>query len=170
MISEFSLVNKKHQWLLSQVQVDYPTPGSLLGRELYVEREKNIQYGEIQRKDVEAVDNALLDDVYLVDFHRLTVIFGQLQSTFWRDEKSQKLVLEFFAQITLSDKHKLYIGFKNGTAIVCGLSSYAEDNLLISDLVSLNNDTAVRWLLIQYIIEQHDNHRCLLNKIMCSSV
>ncbi|UGA57157.1 hypothetical protein [Vibrio sp. VB16] len=143
MNSQIEPVEKKHQWLISHVDVSFPTPESILGRDLYIAREKQVQYIEIIASEIEILDESLIDDVYLVDFHRLTVMFAQLQSSFWSDKSDQNYVLEFFAQIALSQDHNLYVGFKGGQATVCGMTTVSDRTLLISDLISLKNDQTV---------------------------
>ncbi|MDB1126198.1 flavodoxin [Vibrio algarum] len=136
MISKIELVEKKHRWLLAQVDVDFPTPESILGRDLYIEREKSTQYRELASLNTEHQIESVLDEVYLVDFHRLTIMFAQLQSKFWLETKEQNHVLEFFAQIVLSESHDLYVGFKSTHAIICGIATRSNQELLISDLIS----------------------------------
>ncbi|WP_413283255.1 hypothetical protein [Vibrio sp. MA40-2] len=151
------LINKKHQWLLSQVDVTFPTPESILGRDLYIKHENTISYKLLDVDD--GLDSSLLDDLYLVDFHRLTVMFSQLQALQWEDKREQEFVLEFFAQIILSDQHDLYVGFKNNQAIIGAILT--EDklgHLLISDVASLTHHCCLTRLFYSKVMEQY-NHR-----------
>lgn len=168
MISQIELVEKKHQWLISHVDVNFPTAESILGRDLYIAREKQVQYVEIAATEMETLDPSLLDDVYLVDFHRLTVMFAQLQSTLWSDKSAQNYVLEFFAQIALSQDHDLYIGFKDGQATVCGVATMSDHTLLISDLVSLKSDQTVIQHFVSKIVACQDSSKTF-NQLIVSS-
>ncbi|WED29202.1 hypothetical protein L3V77_17360 [Vibrio sp. DW001] len=117
---------------------------------------------------METIDESLIDDVFLVDFHRLTVMFAQLQSSFWSDKSDQNYVLEFFAQIALSQDHNLYVGFKDGQATVCGMATMSEHTLLISDLVSLKNDQTVIEHFVSKLVARQDSST-IFNQLIVSS-
>lgn len=134
--------------------MQFPTPESISGCELYMSKEEGVNYQVKSALDFCLSDSALLDEVYLVDFHRLTVMFAQLQSTYWKNQESQKHVLEFFAQITLSKECDLYIGFKTGVAEICGIASYSKDELLISDIVSLRDDINMKHTFVSTLLDK----------------
>ncbi len=129
------LVELKNQWLLSQVDVEFPTQESLQGRALYQNYLAQCQYHEVSPED--NVDNVPCDEVYLVDFHRLTILFSQLQSKRWLDQDEQALVVEFLTQIILADDHQLYVGFSSGEASAVAIVSENEQQRLISDVLVL---------------------------------
>jgi hypothetical protein len=128
------IVDKKHHWLLSHVDVKYPTPESILGRDLYQQRENRTQYQEYSLCETTTHDR--IEEIYLVDFHRLTVMFAKLQSDDWKDEKSRQYVLEFFAQTTLSEDHHYYLGFIAGKPIIAAIVTCMDKDLLVSDIVT----------------------------------
>lgn len=169
MTSKLPLVENKHRWLLGHVDVDYPTPESILGRDLYIGRELAIQYREWPLTQMEPLIGPLVDEVFLVDFHRMTVMFAQLQSWFWKDEKAQNHVLEFFAQIDLTDKHDLYVGFINGQPIICCIATWSANELLISDLVSKQPNEAVIVSFVQSVYSRYIGDK-KVNKLIAPAV
>lgn len=135
MYSDSKLIEKKHRWLCEQVEVEHPTPESIVGRELYCAREASVRYGPPPVSGQLTSSERRLDEIYKVDFHRLTIQFAQLQANWWENAADRAHVLEFFAQIILSAEHDLYLGFKDGQAVISGLASFDGSQLLISDIV-----------------------------------
>lgn len=66
-------LNDKNNWLAEQVNVAFPTPQSIEGRDLYLQAEKSKEYKLTQQ--FQLLSSTWIDDVVLVDFHRLTIIF-----------------------------------------------------------------------------------------------
>lgn len=155
------LVDFKHQWLLSQVDVLYPTPKSVLGKTLYQQKSTAHRLMPIekylsgQRLAEEASVTALL-----VDFHKLTVMFSLVQAQQWTESHEQEAALEFFSQIILDDCPELYLGLVNGKAhFACVITKSAaikppissaddtsEERLsmsLMSDLVFAPKETSI---------------------------
>ncbi|MDV7103459.1 hypothetical protein R3X26_03455 [Vibrio sp. TH_r3] len=158
------LINKKQQWLLSQVDVTFPTPESILGRDLYVKHDNTIRYKPLDLDD--RLDSSLLDALYLVDFHRLTVMFSQLQALRWENQREQEYVLEFFAQIILSDQHDLYVGFKNNKAIISAIVTKEPlGHVLISDVASLTSQSCLTNLFYSKVIEQYNKQDSVIKII-----
>ncbi|WCE32584.1 flavodoxin [Vibrio sp. SCSIO 43137] len=147
-----ALIEKKNHWLLSHVDVAFPTAESIKGRELYLQQQQKAQYTEHGVKP-EKSPSAHIDDIYLVDFHRLTVMFAQLQAQLWPEPEEQAWVLEFFAQITLSDQHPMYLGFSNGKPVISALVTEMEGELLISDLVSVTDVEDIKPLFAHQLME-----------------
>ena len=128
------VAQKKNKWLVSQVDVEYPTPESLKGRDLYLAHENPSRYTKLNTELTEH-QQPIADEVYLVDFHRLTVMFSILQASRWDSEEERAYVLEFFSQIILNDECQLFVGFANTTPVGCAIVTHAEDDVLISDVV-----------------------------------
>lgn len=152
MSSYQDIVSKKNQWLASQVDVDYPTAESIQGRDLYLTKESSVEYVE-RAVQTKKVTSELIDDIYLVDFHRLTVMFAQMQASQWSDPEHNAFVLEFFAQIILSDAQPMYVGFKKGTPVACALVTRDGHQLLISDIVNSYDDESVSAQFADLLIE-----------------
>jgi hypothetical protein len=126
-----ALIKQKNSWLNSQVDVEFPTAQSVKGRELYQEKESRARYAELG-----TTDKPLTNDVELhrVDFHRLTILFAQLQSLQWQGEAEQAAILEFFAQLILNDEHALYLAFSNQQMLFAAMVTQVDNLALISDI------------------------------------
>jgi len=147
-----ALIEKKNHWLLSHVDVAFPTEESIKGKELYLEQQQKATYTEYG-VEPDKSHSAYIDDIYLVDFHRLTVMFAQLQAQLWPEPEEQAWVLEFFAQITLSDQHPMYLGFSNGKPVISALVTEIEGELLISDVVSTSDVDDIKLLFAHQLLE-----------------
>ncbi|RIW00050.1 flavodoxin [Vibrio harveyi] len=133
-------IKRKNEWLHDLVEVEFPTKESLEGREIYNRM--------LEQKTYEVSSNTLLldnesnlsvEDIFLVDFHRLTVMFSILQSQRWADKHEQEMIVEFLTQIILTPEFELYVGFKEGEPVGAAIVSQYEGNTLISDLVVSQN-------------------------------
>ncbi len=156
MTSNIHIVTQKNQWLCRHVDVPYPTPESLKGRDLYLQRESSLRYLST-RVLPSGADNpeTTVDEICLVDFHRLTVLYAQLFSSLWADEHSQSYVLEFLAQIQLNEEVQLYLGIKAGRPVACGLALQQGNQLLISDLACCGVDNFNQTDFICQIASYH---------------
>ncbi|GLO63745.1 hypothetical protein MACH09_42530 [Vibrio sp. MACH09] len=146
------VTEKKNQWLLSHVDVAYPTPESLAGKALYLKSQINVEYSQ-RTVQTKLTESKFIDDIYLVDFHRLTVMFAQLQASQWPNAEEQAVVLEFFAQISLSPDQPMYIGFKKGTPVICALLTAHNGDLLISDIATNCDDEEIKAQFADQLIE-----------------
>lgn len=126
------LYKQKNQWLASQIDVDFPTPESLKGRDLYTESLTGCYLEPFQPGDI--TDPQL--EWHCVDFHRLTVMFALLQSERWVVESQKNVVVEFFAQIILDPTYELFISFHEGKAVAAAMITRDEEVVLISDIVA----------------------------------
>lgn len=153
------LIQRKNQWLLSQVEVDYPTKESLIGRDLY------FNYTKTQETVQLSLDNLipaspLVEEFYLVDFHRLTIIFSLLQSQHWPQERDQAMVLEFLSQIILDGEVSLYVGFRQQEAICAAIVTQEQDAWLISDTVSAKGGLTgldIAYALYHHLVEHGES-------------
>ncbi|NIY91969.1 hypothetical protein [Vibrio diazotrophicus] len=143
----------KNQWLFDQVEVEFPTPESLKGRAIYKSLCEDklvtlLTNNSAQESDIN------LDDIYLVDFHRLTVMFSLLQASRGRDEQEQNYLLEFFTQIIFSEPCYLYVGFKQSEPVAAALITESENELLVSDVVIKDLAYSSADLFAQAVIQK----------------
>ncbi|KGY11663.1 flavodoxin [Vibrio tubiashii] len=132
------IVKIKNEWLYQQVDVEYPTKESIAGLALYKEKQASSCYETLQELP-QGAGAFSVDDVFLVDFHRLTVMFSLLQARRWEVQADQEMILEFLSQIIYSEPCRLYLGFKSGEAVAAAIVTQSEGSSLISDVVSFNN-------------------------------
>lgn len=133
MSNQLPVVSKKNQWLYSHVDCEFPTKESVAGLQLYrdsVEKRSTIEL------DVNALATSEVTmEHYLVDFHRLTIMFAIMQSKRWRCEAEQALLVEFLTQIILSAEHDLYVSFVAGEPVGAAIVTLHDEQLLLSDVV-----------------------------------
>lgn len=124
----------KNEWLFQQVDVEFPTKESIAGLEVYKASLASRQYQPFDA-DVEVADEFKQDDIFLVDFHRLTVMFALVQASQWQEQSDRDLILEFLSQIIYSEPCSLYLGFSAGEPVAAAIVTHAEQSVLISDVV-----------------------------------
>ncbi|MFV8383194.1 flavodoxin [Vibrio parahaemolyticus] len=132
---QLASIERKNAWLHDLVEVEFPTLESLKGRETYFQA-INAQEYQIVAKDslLEGEANLQADDIFLVDFHRLTIMFSILQSQRWEEQYDQEMIVEYLTQIILTPDFELYVGFKDGNPVGAAIASSYEGNTLISDV------------------------------------
>jgi hypothetical protein len=124
----------KNSWLYQQVDVQFPTKESLKGLELYKQVVSTREYEALtELPSIETTFNS--DDIFLVDFHRLTVMFALIQSSQWQNEFEQEMIVEFLTQIIYSEPCSLYLGFQSGEPVAAAIVTQTEQSMLISDVV-----------------------------------
>lgn len=134
------IAETKNQWLYQQVDVEFPTKESIAGMELYKAAVTQRQYQLMAQ--VPTQDGTFADeDIYLVDFHRLTVMFSLLQAGMWSSEPEQQLIVEFLTQIIYSEPCSLYLGFKDGEAVAAAIVTVEPESVLVSD-VAIKSESA----------------------------
>ncbi|MDR9830078.1 flavodoxin [Vibrio sp. FNV 38] len=132
-----AIVVAKNDWLHHQIEVDYPTKESLKGRDLYFSRYGNeLIYG---LDEIEGQPNINAEDIFLVDFHRLTVKFALLQAQKWPSQDDQDLILEFLSQIIYSSPCQLYLAFAEGVAVAASIVTCVDNECLISDVMCIES-------------------------------
>lgn len=134
--SSLAIVDTKNQWLWSQVDVEYPTAESVQGRALYQTLIAERQAEPLNVMPLE--QKAILDDIFLVDFHRLTIMFALLQASQFEQKQQQELLVEFFTQIIYSAPCSLYLGFVDGQPAAAAILTFDNNQVLLSDIV-VNN-------------------------------
>ncbi|KJY83838.1 flavodoxin [Vibrio galatheae] len=128
------IANIKNEWLYQQVDVEYPTKESIAGLALYKDKIAHCQYEQLSK--VPQPSGVFGDeDLFLVDFHRLTVMFALLQSRQWQHQSDRDLILEFLSQIIYSEPCNLYLGFRAGEAVAAAIVTNNDEEILISDVV-----------------------------------
>ncbi len=140
-----NICKAKNQWLAQQVDVEYPTKESIEGRKIYLE---SVEKAQCLKVDPTELPNGSYADeeIFLVDFHRLTVMFALLQSQRWQSKSEQELIVEFLTQIIYSEPCQLYVGFKNGEPLAAAIVTEIDDEVLISDIiVAANNDESEKY-------------------------
>ncbi|NRF26941.1 flavodoxin [Vibrio coralliilyticus] len=133
--SAISIVETKNQWLSQHIDVEFPTKESLAGRQLYMAKSQDSQFETLV--SLPEPSTAFSEqDIFKVDFHRLTVMFSLLQSKRWEEQNEQELIVEFLSQIIFSEPCDLYVGFQNGEPTAAAIVTKLDDSLLISDVIS----------------------------------
>ncbi|UUM32526.1 flavodoxin [Vibrio japonicus] len=135
-----NICKAKNQWLAQQVDVEYPTKESIEGRKIYLESVESAECFKIDPTQLPSGSYAD-DEIFLVDFHRLTVMFALLQSQRWQSKSEQELIVEFLTQIIYSEPCQLYIGFKNGEPSAAAMVTETGGELLISDIIVAANNS-----------------------------
>lgn len=124
----------KNQWLADQVNVQFPTKESLAGHKIYQQHtsQRSYRVETIENDPVSVLEQA---EIYVVDFHRLTIMFALLQATRWQNESEQELIIEFLTQIIYSEPCDLILAFANGEPIASAIFTVSDSEALISDIV-----------------------------------
>ncbi|MGD8110351.1 flavodoxin [Vibrio sp. TRT 21S02] len=133
-----SIVHIKNDWLYHHIDVAFPTKESLKGKELYKRWVESRSY-EVYNQSTLKAD---VEEIHLVDFHRLTVMFALLQAKRWKSENDQALIVEFLTQIIFSEPCSLYMGFHSNEPVAAAIVTRSGNDMLISDLVSPCSDTS----------------------------
>lgn len=131
----------KNSWLYQQVDVQFPTKESLKGRELYKQAVSTRKYETLTELPISETSFDE-DDIFLVDFHRLTVMFALIQSSQWEGEFEQEMLVEFLTQIIYSEPCSLYLGFQSGEPVAAAIVTKSEQSVLISDVVVKNAESS----------------------------
>ena len=145
----------KNNWLYQQVDVQFPTKESLIGLEVYKKAVENRQYKLIEHSEGDQSAFAQ-DDIFLVDFHRLTVMFSLLQSSQWQDSSDQEMIVEFLTQIIYSEPCALYIGFKSGEPVAAAIITQHEGAVLVSDVVVKSEEEGDTAAFVSALLTKYD--------------
>ncbi|HHX8539192.1 TPA: flavodoxin [Vibrio diabolicus] len=132
---QLASIERKNAWLYDLVEVEFPTPESLKGRDVYFKALEQATYQVVDKDTLLESDSEFSsDDIFLVDFHRLTIMFSVLQSQRWDQQYDKDMIVEYLTQIILTPDFELYVGFKAGAPIGAAIISHLEGNTLISDV------------------------------------
>ncbi|GEM76135.1 hypothetical protein [Vibrio sagamiensis] len=133
--NQLECINSKNLWLHNLVEVEFPTKESLEGRKLYFQRLEKLSYQKLELDTLTQYEAVLSEeDIFRVDFHRLTVMYAVMQSKHWSDKHEQEMIIEYLTQIILTPGIDLYVGFKDGNPIGAAMVTQDEKTMLISDL------------------------------------
>ncbi|UPQ89935.1 flavodoxin [Vibrio sinaloensis] len=147
-----NIADIKNQWLYQQVEVEFPTKESLAGLALY---RAEVEGKEVVELDASATDSTFnQDDIFLVDFHRLTVMFALLQASRWQKPTDQEHIVEFLTQIIYSTPCELYLGFQQGEPVAAAILTVNEQHALISDVVVKAQSTASKQDFIAALVSK----------------
>lgn len=165
-INDNSMVELKNNWLYQQVDVEYPTQESLAGRAIYQQHQADKQC-ELWAPIASSDGNH--NDIYLADFHRLTITFALLQAEQFIDEHDKNHIIEFLTQIMYSEPCELYLGFEQGTAVACAIVTRSQQQVLISDIVVKPDSQFVdadvfASLLIKKLAIDSDLYQCYIQR------
>ncbi len=128
-------IERKNAWLYDLVEVEFPTSESLKGRDIYFQALEQQNYQLVDKNTLLKTDSVFkAEDLYLVDFHRLTIMFSILQSHRWDDKHDQEMIVEYLTQIILTPDFELYVGFQDGNPVGAAIVSQFEGNTLVSDV------------------------------------
>jgi hypothetical protein len=119
---------KKSAWLSSQVNVDFPTPESVKGRDIYLNQEVRVP------EEYNYVSSTLADNVSILQVteHRLTIRWAMTVAKQWDAEYDH--VLEFLTQIDLCDDYQLFIALDGMLPIGACLTQISEKVMFVSDV------------------------------------
>ncbi|OBT07956.1 hypothetical protein A9264_05680 [Vibrio sp. UCD-FRSSP16_10] len=144
------LQQAKIQWLVSQIDVDFPTRESVLGKACYLDLIDNAIPAQpllTENIDINAVSKLTW---MKVDFHKLTVLYAHFVANHVNiAEQSKEYLQEFLAQIILDNQsddegtHTLCVGFLGSELVATCIVSIEQqtqqqiqqEQLLISDLL-----------------------------------
>ncbi len=132
---QLASIERKNSWLHDLVDVEFPTPESLKGRDIYFQALKQADYQLVDKSFLlEGESEYKAEDIFLVDFHRLTIMFSILQSQRWVNPHEQEMIVEYLTQIILTPDFELYVGFVEGNPAGAAIVSQFEGNTLVSDI------------------------------------
>ncbi|MEF1310921.1 flavodoxin [Vibrio mytili] len=134
-IQQLACIERKNAWLYNLVEVEFPTQESLKGRDIYFNTLNGQAYHSVDKSSLLSELSVFSEnDIFLVDFHRLTIMFSILQSNRWEQQSDKDMIIEYLTQIILTPEFELYVVFAEGNPIGAAVASHFEGNTLISDL------------------------------------
>ncbi len=132
---QLASIERKNAWLHDLVEVEFPTSESLKGRDIYFQALTENTYQVVDKNDLLRDESDFkADDIFLVDFHRLTIMFSILQSQRWDNQHDQEMIVEYLTQIILTPDFELYVGFQEGNPVGAAVVSQFEGITLVSDV------------------------------------
>lgn len=159
-------VERKNAWLHDLVEVEFSTPESLKGREIYFQALDHQAYQVVDKDTLLMGDpECNAEDIFLVDFHRLTVMFSILQSQRWDAQYDKDMIVEYLTQIILTPDFELYVGFKEGNPVGAAIVSQFEGNTLISDVAV--SGSLEKSQFISDVAKRLDGEQKLCETVVC---
>ena len=143
----------KNNWLYDQVEVEFPTKESLAGRALY---QSQVEHKQYKKLDIEVLSSGCnvfaAEDVFIVDFHRLTVMFAILFAKQWQSDAEQQLIIEFLTQIIYSEPCELYVGFQKEALVATAILTRDKGQLLVSDVTSIDQTSDSKMSFVKAVL------------------
>ncbi|MGP8306823.1 flavodoxin [Vibrio sp. YIC-376] len=159
-------IERKNVWLHDLVEVEFPTPESLKGREIYFQSLEKQTYQVVEKHTLLMGDSECkAEDIFLVDFHRLTIMFSILQSQRWDAQYDKDMIVEYLTQIILTPDFELYVGFLEGTPVGAAIVSQFGGNTLISDVAV--SDSLEKSQFISDLAKRLDGEQKLCETVVC---
>lgn len=139
---------QKLAWLANQVNVDFPTPESVKGRDVYLNQE-TLDSAEYTYLSPELTKNI---SILLVIEHRLTIRWAMTVASQWDAEYDD--VLEFLTQVDLCDDYQLFIALDGMKPVAACLSQAFDDVMYVSDVVITSNALTIDRFLSAVMEQQ----------------
>ncbi len=163
---QLASIERKNAWLHDHVEVEFPTSESLKGRDIYFQALKTKEYQVVEKDSLLLGEDKFSSvDIFLVDFHRLTIMFSILQSHRWHDKYEQEMVVEYLTQIILSPDFELYVGFQEGNPVAAAIISHFEGNTLVSD-VTISGELD-KQQFVSALVKRLNSEQNLCDTIIC---
>ncbi len=163
---QLASIERKNSWLYDLVEVEFPTAESLKGRDIYFQALEQHDYQVVDANTLRQWDSKCkVEDIFLVDFHRLTIMFSLLQSERWENQYDQEMIVEYLTQIILTPDFELYVGFQEGSPVGAAIISQFEGNTLISDVAV--SGTLEKSQFIADLAKRLDSENKLYDTVVC---
>ncbi|AZL86708.1 MULTISPECIES: hypothetical protein [Aliivibrio] len=150
MINNEAFYKNKMDWLSSQVDVEFPTPESIKGRDVYLSQSLTEQL-------TFTPDAGLISDtvtVLQVTEHRLTIRWAMTVASQW--ENTYDDVLEFLTQVDVSDEYQLFVALDGMKPVAACISQIIDGTMYVSDVV-VNGDSINENGFISAVMEQQSS-------------
>ncbi|WP_105056052.1 hypothetical protein [Aliivibrio sifiae] len=138
---------QKLTWLANQVNVDFPTPESVKGRDVYLNQE-TLDSEEYTYLSPVFPENM---SILLVTEHRLTIRWAMTVASQWDTEYDD--VLEFLTQVDLCDDYQLFIALDGMKPVAACVSQASDDVMYVSDVV-VTSDVLTINSFLSAVMEQ----------------
>ncbi|MCP3699347.1 MAG: hypothetical protein GY920_12440 [Aliivibrio sp.] len=146
-----TFLQQKQAWLSNQVNVDFPTPESVKGRDVYLKQPAKV--AEEYQFSSETLPETI--SVLLVTEHRLTIRWAITVARQWDAEYED--VLEFLTQIDLCDDYQLSVALDGMKPVAACLSQVIDGIMYVSDIVltsdAINEDAFLNTVMVQQSIQ-----------------
>lgn len=142
----------KQAWLAEQVNVEFPTPESIKGRDIYLSQNKTIP------SEHSFVHASIPEGMFVlpVTEHRLTIRWAMMVAHQWKKEYDE--VLEFLTQIELSEQYQLFVVLNGMMPVAACLSQVIDDTLFVSDVVIMDEHLEMDGFLGAVMEQQSTAH------------
>ncbi|MDD9178475.1 MULTISPECIES: hypothetical protein [Aliivibrio] len=146
-INSETFFQQKQAWLSNQVNVDFPTPESVKGRDVYLKQPAKA--AEEYTLSSETLPETI--SVLLVTEHRLTIRWAITVASQWDAEYDE--VLEFLTQIDLCDDYQLFVALDGMKPVAACLSQVIDGIMYVSD-IALTSDAINEHAFLNTVMAQ----------------